>query len=122
MINVLSLWDKTNNMKHIKHILNDTNTYGVDMTFIVDENNNYVSGTTTGIETELELKTIFDNLDRMGLIKKYNKPTEISFIEGGFDNDGIPMIDLYFDVDDERDDDNTPVCSITKEFLQELGF
>ena len=109
-------------MKHIKHILNDTNTYGVDMIFIVDENNNYVSGTTTGIETELELKTIFENLDRMGLIKKYNKPTEISFIEGGFDNDGIPMIDLYFDVDEERDDDNTPVCSITKEFLQELGF
>jgi len=122
MIKVLSLWDKLNDMKHIKHILNDTNTYGVDMTFIVDENNNYVSGTTTGIETELELKTIFENLDRMGLIKKYNKPTEISFIEGGFDNDGIPMIDLYFDVDEERDDDNTPVCSITKEFLQELGF
>jgi len=122
MIKVLSLWDKINDMKHIKHILNDTNTYGVDMIFIVDENNNYVSGTTTGIETELELKTIFENLDRMGLIKKYNKPTEISFIEGGFDNDGIPMIDLYFDVDEERDDDNTPVCSITKEFLQELGF
>jgi hypothetical protein len=109
-------------MKHIKHILNDTNTYGVDMTFIINENNNYVSGTTTGVETELELKTIFENLDRMGLIKKYNKPTEVIFFEGGFDNDGIPIIDLYFDVDGERDDDNTPVCSITKEFLQELGF
>lgn len=109
-------------MKHIKHILNDTNTYGVDMTFTMDGENNYVSGTTTGVETELELKMIFNNLDRMGLIKKYNTPTEISFFEGGFDNDGIPIIDLYFDVDGERDDDNTPVCTITKEFLQELGF
>ena len=109
-------------MNHIKNYLNDTNTYGVDMTFNIDKDNNYVGGTTTGIETELELKMIYDNLDKMGLIKKYNKPTEVIFFEGGFDNDGIPIIDLYFDVDGERDDDNTPVCTIDDEFLKELGF
>ena len=110
-------------MNHIKNILNDTNTYGVDMTFIMNENNNYVSGTTTGDETESELKTIFDNLDRMGLIKKYDKPTHINFIDGGSDNDGIPIVDLYFyDSDNECDVSFTPVCTIDKEFLQELGF
>lgn len=109
-------------MNHIKNYLDENNTYGVDMTFNIDKDNNYVGGTTTGIETELELKMIYDNLDRMGLIKKYDKPTEVIFFEGGFDNDGIPIIDLYFDVDGERDDDNTPVCTIDDEFLKELGF
>lgn len=108
-------------MNHIKNYLDENNTYGVDMTFNIDKDNNYVGGTTTGDETESELKMIYDNLDRMGLLKKYDKPTEVIFFEGGFDNDGIPIIDLYFEVDGERDDD-TPVCTIDDEFLKELGF
>ena len=59
-------------MNHIKNYLDENNTYGVDMTFNIDKDNNYVGGTTTGDETELELKMVYDNLDRMGLIKKYN--------------------------------------------------
>jgi hypothetical protein len=109
-------------MNHIKNYLDENNTYGVDMTFNIDKDNNYVGGTSTGIETELELKMIYNNLDRMGLIKKYNKPTEVIFFEGGRDDDGILLVDLYFDVDGERDGDNTPVCIIDDEFLKELGF
>ena len=109
-------------MKHIKNYLKEDNSYGVDISFIVDENNNYVKGTTTGEETEVELKMIYDNLDRMGLIKKYDKPTEINFVDGWIDDRGTPIVDLYFYVDEEQDNDFTPVCSINKEFLRELGF
>jgi hypothetical protein len=48
-------------MNHIKNYLDENNTYGVDMTFNIDKDNNYVGGTSTGIETELELKMIYDN-------------------------------------------------------------
>jgi hypothetical protein len=92
------------------------------MTFNIDKDNNYVGGTTTGDETELELKMVYDNLDRMGLIKKYNKPTEVIFFDFGEKHDELPSIDLYFDVDGERDDNNTPICTIDDEFLKELGF
>jgi hypothetical protein len=109
-------------MNHIKNILNDTNTYGVDFNFIIDEDNNSVKGTTTGDETESELKMVYENLKRMGFIKKYNKPTEISFLDFGETHNGFPTIDLYFDVNGERDDNNTPICTIDDKFLTELGF
>jgi len=109
-------------MNHIKNILNDTNTYGVDFNFIIDEDNNYVKGTTTGDETESELKMVYENLKRMGFIKKYNKPTEISFLDFGETHNGFPTIDLYFDVNGERDNNNTPICTIDDKFLTELGF
>jgi hypothetical protein len=56
------------------------------------------------------------------LIKKYNKPTEVIFFDFGEKHDELPSIDLYFDVDGERDDNNTPICTIDDEFLKELGF
>jgi hypothetical protein len=108
-------------MNHIKNYLEENNTYGVDILFIVDKDNQYVHGRSEGEETEDELKMIFHNLDRMGLIKKYNRTTHISFVDGG--GDDVPIIDLYFrHFDDDLDEDFTPVCQVTKEFLKELGF
>ena len=111
-------------MKHIKNYLNENNTYGVEMTFNVDKNNQYVNGFSShGTETKEEIKMIFDNLKRMGYIKEYNQPLGIGFVDGGDDGNGTPIIDLYFCPNGkEIDEDFTPVCSVTKEFLKELGF
>ena len=109
-------------MKHIKNYLDTNNTYGVEMTFMVDENNNYVNGFTShGTETKEEIKMIYDNLKRMGYIEKeYNKPVSIGFVDGSDTENTI--IDLWFQVDGEIDEDNTPVFQVTKESLKELGF
>jgi hypothetical protein len=50
----------------------------------------------------------------------YNKPISIGLVDGS-DGDSC-IVDLYFQVDGEIDEDNTPVCMVTKEFLTELGF
>ena len=109
-------------MKHIKNYLNENNTYGVEISFMVDENENYVKGFSShGTETKEEIKMIYDNLKRMGYIQLgYNKPISIGLVDGS-DGDGC-KIDIYFDVDGDFDEDNTPVCVVTKEFLTELGF
>lgn len=111
-------------MKHIKNYLNENNTYGVEITFVIDKDNQYVKGFSShGTETKDEIKMIYDNLKRMGYIKEYNQPLGIGFVDGGVDDNGTPIIDLYFNPDGEDiDEDNTPVCSVTEEFLKELGF
>jgi hypothetical protein len=108
-------------MKHIKNYLNENNTYGVEMSFTIDENENYVNGYSHyGTETKDEIKMIYDNLKRMGYIELgYNKPVVIGFVDGEED-----IIDVWFQVEgeDDLDEDNTPVFQVTKESLKELGF
>ena len=112
---------KFKHMKHIKNFLQENNTYGVDINFIIDENNNFVSGKSTfGEETQDELKMICEKLMELDYIPKYNKVTHVSFVDGGDDEDGIPIMDLYFYHDGVMDDDNRPVITVTEQFLKEI--
>jgi len=111
-------------MKHIKNYLNENNTYGVEMSFTIDENENYVNGYSHyGTETKEEIKMIYDNLKRMGYIELgYKKPVVIGFVDGSDSENTI--IDVWFQVEgeDDLDEDNTPVFQVTKESIKELGF
>lgn len=108
-------------MNHIKNYLKEGNNYGVDINFTIDENNNYISGVTCGDETQMELKMICQKLIELGFIPKHNKTTNVCFVDGG-DIDDVPIIDLYFSHNNIWDNDNTPVITVTEQFLNDIGF